>query len=191
MNINEYLTVTAIMGGVATVLGWWLKTRLDNSIKHEYDRLLELFKAEQKRSDILLSERLAAFKVLSEKLIALRRYCHARSAELRNESEFEPRTDALSPAENISLLMHHELIQRALEERELFVSPTSRNAFDRLFSQMGMGFNIELLFSSETDDPVIDGVKLNTYELYDLVAKRVNDVSETLYSDLEFPEKAT
>ncbi len=190
MNITEYIIVTTIFGCIATILGWWLKSRLDSSIKHEYDRLLELFKAEQKRSDTLLSERLTAFKLLSEKLIALRRYCNARSAELRNQSEFEPRTESLSASENASLLQHHEFILRSLEEREFFFSPNLKNVFNDLFSQMSMGFNLELLFASGIED-TIDGVQLNAHELYDAITARVNDVLAALYEELGFPQKTT
>jgi hypothetical protein len=190
MNINEYIIVTTIFACIATILGWWLKSRLNSSIKHEYDRLLELFKAEQKRSDILLSERLTAFKLLSEKLLALRRYCNAKSAELTNQSEFEPRTDALSSCENVSLLQHHELILRSLEEREFFFSPNSRMIFKDLFSHMSIGFNLEILLASGIKD-TIDGVQLNAHELYDSIAARVNDVLDALYEDLGFPDKTT
>lgn len=183
METSDFITIAGIMGTIATVLGWWLKSRLDSSIKHEYDRMLELFKTEQKRSDILHSERLTAFKALSEKLLALRRYCNARSAEFRSQSEFEPRTDSLPSEENISLLQHHELIQWVLEERELFISPRSRQCFDELFSQMSLGFNLELWLASGHEE-----AQSNANELYDLVAARVNDVMGALYADLGFPD---
>jgi len=112
MNTNDFFSITGIVAVIASILGWWLKSRLDSSIKYKYDELLELFKAEQKRSDVLLSERLTAYKALSEKLLALRRYCNARSAEIRCQSEFEMRTEGLAPEENISLLQHDDLIRR-------------------------------------------------------------------------------
>lgn len=124
MRIIDYLahtTVATIIAAnvtVATILGWWLKSRIDSSIKHQYDRLLESFKAEQKRSDVLHAERLTAFKILSERLLVLRRYCYASAAK----SEFAPRPEDLAAGENISLLQHQQSISRALDERELFVS---------------------------------------------------------------------
>lgn len=184
MGIVDYVTITAIMCACSTVLGWWLKSRLDNSIKHEYDKILEVFKSQLKRSDILLEERLSAFKALSGKLIALRRYCNATSAEFRNESEFEPRTDSLTEQENLGLLMYKEHIDRALESVELLISPSSRKAFDNLFLQMNMGFNVELWLAS--GDPAPD-ILVNTHELYDIIAARTNDVLGQLYSDLGLP----
>jgi hypothetical protein len=183
MSLTDFFTISAIFGAIASVLGWWLKSRLDSSIRHEYDRLLELFKADQRRSEILHAERMEAFKVLSGKLLALRRYCNARSAEYGNRSEFEPRTDALPGSENISLLQHHEQICRAMEERELFLSPAARQAFHDLFVQMGMGFNLEIWLLSGNDPD-----ELSAEELYNLVSERVSGVTEALYNDLGFTE---
>jgi len=106
--------------------------------------ILEAFKAEQKRSEILHAERLSAFKELSAKLIALRKYCRARSAEIRAESEFEPRTESLAESENKSLLCHYEEVSKGLDEKELFLSIQSRDRFNDLFQQMSLGFNLEL-----------------------------------------------
>jgi hypothetical protein len=183
MSLTDFLTISAVFGAIASVLGWWLKSRLDSSIRHEYDRLLELFKAEQKRSEILHAERMEAFKVLSAKLLSLRRYCNARSAMYSNRSEFESRAGSLPSSENISLLQHHEQIYRAMEERELFLSPAVRQAFRDLFAQMGMGFKLEIWLLSGNDPD-----ELNAEALYNLVSERVSGVTEALYTDLGFTE---
>jgi hypothetical protein len=188
MKLLDYFGITAIIVTCTTVLGWWLKSRLDSSIKHEYDKILESFKAELKRSDVLLTERLAVFKTLSSHLLAMRRYCNARSAEFRNESEFESRTESLTEQENISLLRHHENLTRSLESNELLISPNSRQSFEQLFLQMVMGFNLELWLTSKDPDPEIVS---SAYELYDLVSLRVNDVLGALYSDLGLPQDLT
>lgn len=188
MSIIDYFTITTIISACTAVLGWWLKSRLDNSIKHDYDKLIEGFRSELKRSDVLLTERLAAFKSISSRLLSLRRYCHARSAEFRNDSEFEPRTEALTEQENVGLLIHHENITRCLESMELFISPISRKKFEDLFAQMTLGFNLELWLVS--DDPAPE-IVVSAHELYDLVGQRVNDVMGALYSDLGLPENLT
>jgi len=141
-----------------------------------------------KRSDVLLTERLAAFKSISSQLLALRRYCYARSAELRNESEFEPRTESLTEQENVGLLMHKENLTRLLESVELFISPNSRERFNDLFLQMGMGFTLELWLASGDPPPEIVAT---AHEGYDVIAERVNDVLGELYSDLGLPQTLT
>jgi hypothetical protein len=88
----------------------------------------------------------------------------------------------------MSLLQHHEAVQRSLEERELFISPQSRHRFNELLSQMSRGFNLELWLLSGTE---IENDQLNANELYDLIAARVNDVLDSLYADLGFPENIT
>ncbi|WP_421252325.1 hypothetical protein [Aeromonas sp. 600724] len=184
MNILDVFTISAIMSAIATILGWWLKSRLDSSIQHEYSKLLEQFKAQQRRSDLLHSERLSALKALATKLLALRRYCNARSAEVRNESEFEPRTESLSSEENLSLLQHRQQIERAVEERELFLSPNVRRSFNELFSQMSLGFNLELWIASGQSES-----ELNAAQLFNLIAEKANDVMSALYQDLNLPDE--
>lgn len=182
MKLIDYVTIASTFSAIIAVAGWWIKSRLETSIKHEYDRLLEAFKSEQKRSEVLHAERLAAFKELSAKLIALRRYCRARSAEIREQSEFEPRTESLSEIENKSLLCHYEEVTKGLDEKELFISVQSRDRFHKLFLQMSLGFNLELYLAA--GESAID---LNAHELYDSVVERINAILESLYSDLGFP----
>lgn len=187
MNNSDFFSIAGIVGIIAIVLGWWLKSKLDSSIKYTYDQLLELFKAEQKRSDVLLSERLTAYKLLSEKLLALRRYCNARCAEVINSgSEFETRTENLPEEERISILQHYDAIQRALEERELIVSPCSRQRFDDLFASMNTGMTVELHADSSPDGQAI--MPGDADQVYFSIIARVNDVKMALYADLGFPE---
>mgnify|MGYP003585992630 CR=1 FL=1 len=182
MRLSDLLTSGVLFSTLSAILGWWVKSRLETSIKHEYDRLLEAVKAEQKRSEVLHAERVSSFKELSDKLIALRRYCKAKSAEIRNESEFEPRTDSLTAAEKKSLLSHYEVVNNTLDEKELFISAQSRERFQELFQQMSLGFNLELWVDGGTSPE-----ELNAHELYDLVVQRVNAILESLYADLGFP----
>lgn len=182
MQLLDFVTITGTFSAIIAVAGWWLKSRLETSIKHEYDRLLEAYKLEQKRSEVLHTERLAAFKELSAKLIVLRRYCKARSAEIRNQSEFEPRTESLSDNENKSLLCHYEEVSKGLDEKELFISVQSRDRFHDLFKQMSLGFNLELYLAA--GESAID---LNAHELYYSVVEKINAILESLYSDLGFP----
>jgi len=182
MTLTDYLTIGGTFSAIIAVVGWWIKSRLETSIKHEYDRLLEAFKTEQKRSEVLHAERLAAFKELSAKLIALRRYCRARSAEIHDQSEFEPRTKSLSEAEHKSLLSHYEEINKSLDERELFISKPSKARFHDLFQQMSLGFNLELYLAGGSSP-----VELNADGLYDSVVDRINLILESLYGDLGFP----
>jgi len=175
--MGNLISAAAIMSGIAAVLGWWIQSRINN----QSDRLLERFKDELAKQNILHTERLSAFKTLSEHLIALRRYCNACSAEFGQRSEFEPRRESLTAAENVSLLQHCQAIRRALEERELFVSADVREAFRQLFMQLNLGLHLELWLASGKD-----ANELNAVQLYDLVATRVNEVLSAMFADLGF-----
>ena len=53
MNLSLYdlLSVSALVGALQFLTGLWIKTRLESSIKHEYDRQLEEFRAEIRRRE--------------------------------------------------------------------------------------------------------------------------------------------
>jgi hypothetical protein len=41
MDISDLLSIGAVVAAVNAVLGYWAKSRIEGSIKHEYDRKLE------------------------------------------------------------------------------------------------------------------------------------------------------
>jgi hypothetical protein len=185
MTLSNILIFSAIQAAIVAVLGWWLKARLDGSIKHEYDRLLEAFRLELRRTEALVTERSRAFRELQQLLLGLRRYCSARSAEISCYSEFESRTESLRPEENQSLLVHWDDISRKLDEHELFISADSRSRFNALFENINMGFNMELLAASPDMKAQVE-----SFERYDGISLSVNDVLDHLFADLGFPVEA-
>lgn len=58
MQLSDFFGVTAIFIACTTFLGWWLKARLDKSIGHEYDKILELFKTKNQLRLAAINERL-------------------------------------------------------------------------------------------------------------------------------------
>jgi hypothetical protein len=60
MNITDYFAVTSIFSALFIILGWWLKSRLEGSIGHEYAKIIELFKTKNQLRIAALSERLRA-----------------------------------------------------------------------------------------------------------------------------------
>ena len=136
MNINDW-SIDAAVALCSGVVCWWLKACVEGFARHNYDIRLEGHRSALKRDDVLMAERLAVFKTLSADLLALRRYCDARSAEFRSQSEFESRADSLTEQENISLLSHHEKLNRSLGGSEFFISPECRQHFESLLGKMG------------------------------------------------------
>ena len=41
MDITDLLSIGVVVGVVNAVLGYWAKSRIEGSIKHEYDKALE------------------------------------------------------------------------------------------------------------------------------------------------------
>lgn len=186
MELTELLGTSSIFAAIVAVLGWWLKGRIEASIKHEYDRLQANLAAENKRQEVLHTERLAAFKVVSASLVRLRRYADARNAEVAPKSEFTPTTEALTSEENISLLQHGEMLRRTLDEHELFLSSTARVKFEQLFMALGNGYNVELWLAGGTP-----ANELNAASLYRLVSSEATGAQQALYSDLGFKDAGT
>ncbi len=179
----DYLGVSALFA----VLGWFLKSYFNNSIEHEYKKMFEIFKTEQMRFTILSNERLFVFKELSPCLCMLRKYCKARSAELRDESEFELRTESLNNDENIPLLGHYDNLIRLLDCYELLISSNSRQKFSNFLSTIQQGCSMEVALTSE--DPFPESAS-NAIMYYDSLVSMTNEVLESLYVDLNLPDKS-
>ena len=179
----DYITITTIYGAISVALGWWVKSRLDESVKYEYSKMLELFKAETKRAEILGNERLEAFKVISDKLIKLRRYCDACANAFGSACEFMNFPDTLPEDENIFLLSQYESINREVEKYELFISPSSRKAYNELKISLGLGFNLEIYLQKDN----ISANELNAVEMYESISAQINNLLDNLYYDLDLP----
>lgn len=63
MTISDLLAVIVSVGSIQALLTLWLKTRLENSVRHEYDRRLEEFRYElrQREQAAMVAELLAVW----------------------------------------------------------------------------------------------------------------------------------
>ncbi len=185
MDISDLLSIGAVVGAVNAVLGYWAKSRIEGSIKHEYDRKLEEVKSEWKRTDILYSERLAAFKLLQRRLVSIRRYCDAQvNAEQGNE--FAPGPDQLEANDNKSIITHWNELEPLLDENLIFLSSSSSSAFERLRQQLSLGSNMELWLASADPAPEVVASKS---EGYMAIRCRVTECINALFKDLGFPSE--
>lgn len=185
MDISDLLSIGAVVAAVNAVLGYWAKSRIEGSIKHEYDRKLEGVKSEWKRTDIFYSERLAAFRLLQKRLVSLRRYCEAQmSAEQGNE--FAPGPADLDANDNKSILSHWNELEPLLDENLIFLSNTSRSAFEHLRHQLSLGANMELWLASDDPAPEVVASKCDGYMA---IRNRVTECIDALFKDLGFPSE--
>jgi len=182
MNITDYLTIGAVTGAVNVALGYWVKSRIEGSIKHEYDKALEKVKSEWKRTDILLAERMAAFKFLQKRLVSIRRYCEAHISS-ESGSEFGPRPDDLDAADNKSILSHWTELEALLDENLVFLSGSCSASFEQLRNQLSFGASMEIHLCSEDPMPEIVASKKDGYQI---IIDRINECIDALFKDLGF-----
>ena len=182
MEISDLLSVGAVVAAVNTVLGYWAKSRIEGSVKHEYDKALEKIKSEWKRSDILLSERMTSFKLLQKRLVSLRRYCESQiNSEVGNEFATSP--EDLDPADNKSILTHWTELESVLDENLIFLSSSCNASFEKLRGQLSLSASMELWLSSSCCLPEVVASKADGYQV---VVNRINECIDALFKDLGF-----
>jgi hypothetical protein len=182
MTITDLLSIGAIIGAINAVLGYWIKSRIEGSIKHEYDKELEKVKSEWKRTDILISERMAIFKLLQKRLVSIRRYCESHiNSEVGNEFGNHP--DKLDVADNKSILTHWTEFETLLDENLIFLSSSCTTSFEKLRNQLSLGVNMELWLSSSDPVPKMMASKADGYQV---IIDRINECVNALFKDLGF-----
>ena len=182
MTITDLLSIGTIVAVVNAVLGYWAKSRIEGSIKHEYDKELEKFKSEWKRTDILLTERMAVFKLVQKRLVSIRRYCESKiGSEIG--SEFCPRPDDLELGDNRSILTHWTDLEALLDENLIFLSSICKASFERLSVQLSLGASMELHLASANPVPEIVVSKSDGYQA---IIDRINECVDALFKDLGF-----
>ena len=183
MSISDLLSIAAVVAGVNVVLGYWAKSRIEGSIKHEYDRRLEQVKSEAKRTDVLLSERLAVFKLLQKRLVSLKRYCKAH-VNSQVEGEFGTHVRDLDAADNKALLAHWTEIEALFDDNQIYVSPPCRASFERLSHQLSLGASMEVWLASPDPAPEVVASQADGYLATSAVA---DECIDSLFKDLGFP----
>ena len=182
MNITDLLSIGAVVGAVNVVLGYWAKSRIEGSVKHEYDKALEKVKSEWKRTDILLTERMASFKLLQKRLVSIRRYCESQiSSEIG--SEFGSRPDDLEATDNKSILTHWTELETLLDENLIFLSGSCSASFERLRNQLSLGASMELHLACADPVPEIVASKVDGYQT---ISNRISECIDALFKDLGF-----
>lgn len=182
MNITDLLSIGVVVSAVNTVLGLWAKSRIEGSVKHEYDKALEKIKSEWKRTDILLAERMAAFKLLQKKLVSIRRYCDSQISSAIG-SEFGPRMNDLAAADNKSILTHWTELETLLDDNLIFLSGACSASFERLRNQLSLGASLELWLASSDPAPEIVSSKADGYQA---IRNKINESIDALFKDLGF-----
>ncbi len=186
MDITDLFSIGAVVAALNLVLGLWAKSRIEGSIKHEYDKALEKVKSEWRRTDTLLAERLTAFRLLQKKLVSIRRYCEAhKNSEVGNE--FSARPENLEAADNKSLLTHWTELETLLDENLIFLSRSCNASFEQLHNQLSLGANMELWLASDPAPEVVSSKASG----YLAISNRASECIDALFKDLGFPNETS
>jgi hypothetical protein len=182
MDIEDLFSIGLVVSAANTVLGYWAKSRIESSVKHEYDKALEKVKSEWKRTDVLLTERIVVFKLIQKKLVSIRRYCVSQ-INSENGNEFSSRPYDFEPTDNKSILTHWTELEVLLDENLIFFSSSCLTSFERLCGQISLGASMELWLMSSEPSKVIVASKSDGYQE---IINRINECIDSLFKDLQF-----
>lgn len=134
----------------------------------------------QKRYEILITEKLAAFKVVQTQLVALDHYCEAAMGEYSG-GDFHPRISDLLESESSSALTQAINLQRVVDQNCIFFSAPVRKKLNGLSQQIYLLANMELAVAVTSDNNFSDS------DAYEKVSKLVDCCIEELYQELKLP----
>ena len=101
-----------------------------------------------KRDDIRIAERLAAFRVLQERLLALARYCNAFAAEI-DGGDLQPRIADLPLSNRSSALLHMHDIEGAIEQHLYLPSASAQRELDEVRAKLSLICSLNVMVSTE------------------------------------------
>ncbi len=142
-----------------------------------------LFTMRSKKYDILLRERIPAFKSIQQRIVSLKRYCHAQLAEYQ-ANEFAPRFGDLPEDARKNALGHRTLVANVVEQNLIFLSSGSRNTLQELDAQLSLLCNLELLLAGNPDETI----KSSAPNAYEATLNRIEECLDSLYSELKLPK---
>jgi hypothetical protein len=136
-----------------------------------------------KKYDILLKERIPAFKSIQQRIVSLKRYCDAQLAEHQG-NEFAPRFDDLPDDSRTNALGHRTLLGNVVQQNLIFLSPGSRKSLQELDAQLSLLCNLELVLAGDPDERIASSAP----SAYEATLKRIEECVNSLYSELKLPK---
>jgi hypothetical protein len=94
--LHAFVAQLASIAAIQVLVGWWLKSRLEQSVKHEYDRRLEQFKSTETISIEIAKLRVVALAEVWAKISAFEAECWAQSKGLASRMLIEARRQGVA-----------------------------------------------------------------------------------------------
>jgi hypothetical protein len=132
----------------------------------------------QKRHEILITEKLVAFKAVQAQLVALNHYCEAAMGEYSG-GDFHPRISDLNESEPSSALSQVHELRQVVDKHCIFFSAPVRKNLNGLFQQIYLLASMELIATSDNS--------FGNPDAYEKVSELVDLCIEELYKELKFP----
>jgi hypothetical protein len=142
--------------------------------------LTYFFTVRTKKHEALIAQRLPAFKAIQKKLVEIQHYCEAKLGELQS-NEFTPKVDELPPEENKSALEHLTELKRLVDDNIIFLSKSSNDAVNKIYSELAGLCFLELESQRCEDLYLGDGA-------YKIPLSQINESIQKLYNDLKLPK---
>ncbi len=142
-----------------------------------------LFGVRAKKHEMLMAQRIPAFKAIQKQLVAFRRYYIASLSQMVG-NEFAPKLEDLSKEERKSPLEQRQSLDVVLADNLIFLSKESRKCLNALDDSLGLLCNVELLHASEPEN---QAWRDEAKGFYERVLAQVDACIEEMYKELKLP----
>lgn len=145
--------------------------------------LTYLFAVKVKKHEVLLAQRIPAFKSIQKELVSFRRYYIASLSEMVG-NEFAPKLNDLSKEDRKSPLEQRDALEVVLADNLIFLSKGSRNCLNALEDSLGLLCNVELLHVTEPENEILQS---EAKGLYERILSQIDECIEEMYKELRLP----
>jgi len=144
------------------------------------------FAIRAKKHEIIVQERLLAFKAIHRVLLRFRKYYWARIGD-RDFSEFALGTDSLENDDKLSPLEQLHLLDSVLADNEIFLPKKSRELFSDLNRKLSMLCSSEMYVASQSDDLATIEAMESQLPQFIGALDAIDKCIEELYKNLKMP----
>lgn len=142
-----------------------------------------IFAVRAKKHEVLLTQRIPAFKAIQKQLVSFRRYYTASLSEIVG-NEFAPKLNDLSKEDRKSPLEQRDALDAVLADNLIFLSKGSRNGLNALENSLGLLCHVELLHATEPENETWQN-EVNGF--YERILSQIDECIEEMYKELRLP----
>ena len=141
-----------------------------------------LFTVRTKKHEVLLAQRLPAFKIIQKKLVSIRRYIETELGEQRGYKYILKR-EYLSDEDRKPLEEHLNELMNIVDENFVFLSKHSRDSVEHTYVWLTILVVDEKTRRKSNKQPDPDIIKL-----YEATIEKIEDCIEDIYESIKLPK---